>query len=171
MYCPNCGDLNLPGAEACKNCQQSLTSLDSSQPLDRLEQSLANDPVSRLMLSGLLVTVPLEAKLGWVISAMIDHDVGAVLLVNADGTLAGILTERDFLTKVAGQPGLTELPAKDFMTPNPETVSPTDTVAFALGKMNLRGYRHLPVINDGKPVGMLSVRDVLKYVTGLCWES
>src|SRR4051794_3856028 len=98
MYCPNCGELNLPGAEACRNCQQSLTSLDSAAPHDRVEQALANDPVSVLP-PGPPVTVPVDARLGRVMTTMMEHGVGAVLVVNADGTLAGILTERDFLIK------------------------------------------------------------------------
>ena len=95
---------------------------------------------------------------------------GAVLVVDDAGSLVGIVTERDFLTRIADQPGLADLPVRDFMTPNPETVLKTDTVAMALGKMNVRGYRHLPVVEGNKPVGMISVRDILRYMTGLFRE-
>jgi len=56
------------------------------------------------------------------------------------------------------------------MTPNPETVTSGDTLAFALGKMDAGGYRHLPVVAGGKPVGVISVRDVLRHVTDVCPE-
>jgi CBS domain-containing protein len=51
------------------------------------------------------------------------------------------------------------------MTRDPETVTPADTLAFALGKMDAGGYRHLPVVAGGRPVGVVSVRDVLRHVT------
>ena len=54
------------------------------------------------------------------------------------------------------------------MTPNPETVRPTDTLAFVLHKMDGGGYRHLPVLKDGQPLGMISVRDMLRHITRLC---
>jgi CBS domain-containing protein len=54
------------------------------------------------------------------------------------------------------------------MTPNPETVSSGDTLAFALHKMDGGGYRHLPVISGGRPTGVISVRDLLRHFTRLC---
>jgi CBS domain-containing protein len=56
----------------------------------------------------------------------------------------------------------------EFMTPDPETVRATDTLAFALHKMDCGGYRHLPVVEGGQPLGMISVRDMLRHVTRLC---
>jgi CBS domain-containing protein len=78
------------------------------------------------------------------------------------------LTERDFLTKVAGSAGFGRQPVADYMTHHPETVGPTDSLAFALGKMAGGGYRHLPVVRDGQPVGVISVRDILRHVVWLC---
>jgi CBS domain-containing protein len=93
-----------------------------------------------------------------------------VVVVSASGALTGILTERDFLMKVAGQPHYALLPVRDFMTREPETVSLADTLAFALGKMDAGGYRHLPVVEDELPIGVISVRDILRHVTKLCQE-
>jgi CBS domain-containing protein len=53
------------------------------------------------------------------------------------------------------------------MTASPETVSPNDLLAVALGKMDSGGYRHLPVVAEGRPVGVISVRDVLRHLTAL----
>jgi CBS domain-containing protein len=75
------------------------------------------------------------------------------------------LTERDFLAKVVGEVGYESLPVSRFMTALPETVAPTDLLAFALSKMDSGGYRHLPVVVEGKPVGVISVRDVLRHLT------
>ena len=103
---------------------------------------------------------------------MMEPGVGAMLVVDEAGKLAGILTERDLLTKVAGfHPEFADLPVQRFMTADPEAVSVTDSLAFALHKMDIGGYRHLPVVKDGKPVGVISVRDMLKHVTRLCKDN
>ena len=116
------------------------------------------------------VTVPVAAPLADAMARMIDLSVGAVLVTDGAGKLVGILTERDFLLKVAGQSGFEALPVARFMTPDPETVTPADTLAFALGKMDAGGYRHLPVVENGRPVGVISVRDILRHITGLCHD-
>jgi CBS domain-containing protein len=128
---------------------------------------LLNDPVS-ILDPRPPVTVPASATLGTVIAKMMELRVGAILVTAADGVLVGILTERDFLAKVAGVPGYDRLPVTDFMTACPEVVTPTDLLAVALGKMDVGGYRHLPVVSGGKPVGVISVRDVLRHLTALC---
>ena len=63
-----------------------------------------------------------------------------------------------------------ELPIGRFMTQRPETVTTTDTLNFVLHKMDGGGYRHVPVLEAGRPVSMLSVRDMLKHLTRLCRE-
>jgi len=100
---------------------------------------------------------------------MLDHDIGALLVAGDDGKLLGIFSERDLLTKVAGlHEGYAEQPVQQFMTRNPETVTASDTLAFALHKMDVGGYRHLPVLKEGLPVGVVSVRDMLRHITRLC---
>ena len=104
------------------------------------------------------------------IRVMGENNVGSVLVMEGD-LMVGILTERDFLTKVAGQPGFENRPVGEFMTTKPETVSPLDPLAFAMQKMDTGGYRHLPVVGENDcPVGVISVRDVLKHITRLCKE-
>ena len=86
---------------------------------------------------------------------------GALLVV--DGTrLIGIFTERDALIRViaAGRdPRTTRL--AEVMTPQPETLHPDDPFLKALRIMNSRGFRHLPVVEHGRPVGVVSARDAL----------
>ena len=164
MRCPACDHVNPPGADECERCQTALAGLDVPTPTGPIETSLLSDPVSVLDPRP-PVTVPVGAKLGEAMRAMIDQRVGALLVTGAAGELVGILTERDFLTKVAGEPGYEELPVTRFMTAAPETVAPTDILARALAKMDTGGYRHLPVVSGGKPVGVISVRDVLRHLT------
>ncbi len=87
------------------------------------------------------------------------------LLICEQGRLTGIFTERDLLRRImaVGQP-LT-LPLADCMTPNPVTVESKDSIASAIERMQVGGYRHLPVVNEsGKPVGILSVKRIVHYI-------
>ena len=167
MHCPTCRHLNYPGTESCGHCGQPLTPFDAIEPHDRIEQSLMTAPVS-LLNPRPPVTLPLDAPLSLAMRTMAAEGVGAILVVGGRGSLAGILTERDFLTKIAGRSYYAALPVRDFMTPEPVTVAPSDSVAFALGRMDAGGYRHLPVVDADRPVGVISVRDILRFVTGLC---
>lgn len=171
MYCPACDySKNPPGVEECRNCGLPLARLDGPVPNGPIEISLTRDPVWVLDPRP-PITVGADALLGAAMRQMIDGRAGAVLVTGPGGELMGILTERDFLTKVAGAPGFEERPVREFMTHAPETVAPTDTLAFALGKMDAGGYRHLPVVEGGRPVGVISVRDILRHVTEICPES
>ncbi len=170
MYCPTCNHLNVPGAEECEKCQTDLSALDRPTPHDKVEASLMTEPVSCLGPKP-PVTILETATIAEAMQTMIDRSVGALLVINDGKQLVGILTERDFLTKVAGQPSFEQKPVGEFMTAKPETVSPLDPLAFAMQKMDTGGYRHLPVVGENdRPVGVISMRDVLKHITRLCKE-
>lgn len=170
MICPTCGWDNVPGSEECQNCQQDLTPLDRPEARDRVERSLMYDPVS-LLQPRPPVTVPLTATVGQALALMLEHNLGAVLVVDEAGKLRGIFSERDLLKKIAGlYESYTDLPIARFMTPDPETVQLHDTLNFALHKMDIGGYRHLPVVVGDRPVGVISVRDMLRHITRLCLE-
>ncbi len=170
MICPTCGHDNLPGNEDCANCQQDLTPLDRPQAQNRVERSLMGDPVSALRPKP-PVTVTPTTTIRQAIETMLAHNLGALLVVQDGGELVGILSERDLLTKVAVLPDpYADLHVEDYMTSSPETVAASDTLAFALNKMDVGGYRHLPVVAEGKPAGVISVRDMLRHITRLCRE-
>jgi CBS domain-containing protein len=168
MICPHCGHDNFPGSEECSHCSMDLTQLDRPTAYNRIERSLMEDSVIVLRPKS-PVTVRPATPVGITIQLLLDNDIGALLVVHEDGKLAGIFSERDLLTRVAGLfDSYAELPIHKFMTPNPETVTADDTLAFALHKMDVGGYRHLPVLHDGLPVGVISVRDMLRHITRLC---
>lgn len=169
MICPRCGCDNVPGTDTCARCQLDLAPLDAPCATDRVQTSLTEDPVGRLRPAA-PVTVPATATLGEAMAVMVEHHVGSVLAIDAAGRLVGILSERDLLMRVAGlyPESYRELPVSGFMTPEPVTVRADDSLARALHKMDLGGYRHLPVVHDGKPVGVVSVRDLMRHITRLC---
>jgi CBS domain-containing protein len=96
---------------------------------------------------------------------MREHHVGCVLVVDGD-RLAGILTERDLLLKMENI-GLDE-PVARLMTPDPETLQLDDPIVWALNRMSVGGYRHVPLVDpDGRPVGILSVKDIVHSIVAL----
>lgn len=168
MICPNCGHDNLPGAEECGGCLQDLTQLDRPVAHDRTERSLMEDPLTVLHPRRPILIRP-TATVREAVQVMLDHDIGALLVVEGQHLL-GIVSERDFLTRAALIDNYADLPVSQFMTAKLESVTVNDTLAFALHKMDLGGYRHLPVLRDGKPVGMISVRDLLHHIVRLCHD-
>jgi CBS domain-containing protein len=92
---------------------------------------------------------------------MKEGKVGAVLVVE-EGRLVGIFTERDALFRVIApglDPAKTEL--RGVMTRDPTTVAPDETFGYALLLMHEKGFRHTPVVENGRPVGVVSARHAL----------
>ncbi len=92
---------------------------------------------------------------------MVDKNIGAVCVLR-DGELVGVFSERDLMKRVvaAGRgPGSTEV--AEVMTPRPRTVSPDETFENCLFIMREHGFRHLPVVEEGKVYGLVSLRDLL----------
>lgn len=170
MICPNCGHDNLPGSEACSRCLQDLTQLDRPMAQNRVERSLMEDPVHALQPRAPVIILP-SATVRRAVEVMLKENLGALLVVDEDGKLVGILSERDLLTKVAGlATSYDALTVREVMTPKPETVTAEDKLAFAVHKMDVGGYRHVPVVEEGRPTGVLSARDLLRHIVRLCKE-
>ena len=92
--------------------------------------------------------------------------VGCVLVVEQD-KLVGIFTERDVLLRLgADAAAYGDRPVSEFMTANPQTLEANARIAFAVQRMDIGGFRHVPVVtSDGAPLGVISVRDILDYLT------
>ena len=92
---------------------------------------------------------------------MAEHDISAVVVVDENALLIGIVSERDMARRiVAADLKPQETPLGDIMTRDVDTVSPKDTPFYALKLMLDGRYRHLPVVDDGRVVGMVSIRDL-----------
>jgi len=96
---------------------------------------------------------------------MAEHNVGALLVFNADGGVAGILSERDFARKleVVGR-AARETPVREIMTEKVLYVESSQSLEECMAVMSERGVRHLPVFENGKLLGLLSIRDVLREI-------
>lgn len=103
---------------------------------------------------------------------MTSANIAAVVIVDRDGKLSGIITERDLTRRIVAK-GLDpkETPIAAVMTENPDTLSPDDSAGDALELMQSRHFRHLPVVDGDKCVGMVSIRDLYKAAKSTLEES
>ena len=163
MLCPACGSDNLPGADRCDDCMQPLAKLDVPRPTIGFQQRLMEDSVSHLNPAP-PIGLPGSAPVSEAIQTMKEHRVGCVLVLE-ENKLAGILTERDLLYKVAGNDRpLNEIRIRDVMTARPVTLSLDDSIRFAIYQMSVGGFRHIPILESNQPVGIISIKDVLRYL-------
>jgi CBS domain-containing protein len=109
-----------------------------------------------------VLTVAPEDTLGEAAQKMVDRDVGSAV-VSDYGRLIGILTERDVLRAVADRVHSSEARVRDWMTENPVTASADMTAADAARTMLDNGFRHLPIVEDERAVGIVSIRDVARW--------
>ena len=120
-------------------------------------------PVARNHMSTELLTVEPTLPITEVAKRMVAKDVGAVLVFD-EGALCGILTERDVLRAVADGIDEASTLVRDRMTANPETLDADDTTEHAAVLMIHGGFRHMPLVEDERVVGMLSIRDLMRVV-------
>jgi CBS domain-containing protein len=165
MFCPYCDSENIEGADVCEACGESLANLDQPMPSSALEWSLLNDCVDTLTNIPPLTVSP-DAPLQRVLRLLDQYSLGCVLVVD-DGRLVGIFTERDALLRVGEHAAeWSDEPISRFMTDRVETLDEDAKIAFAVHRMDLGGFRHVPIVTDaGQPTGVISVRDILRYLT------
>ena len=114
------------------------------------------------IMSRQLLTVDAATPLKKAAEQMHERNVGAALVLTNE-RLSGILTERDILRAVAaGTVEGTNVAA--WMTRDPETVDSSEPTGRAAAIMIHGGFRHLPVVDEGKPVGIVSIRDLMRVV-------
>ncbi len=163
MKCPFCGYQNIQGVDECDKCGEDLTAFDRSPRVkDRLEKSIAKNTLADLLTSEPAVVSPNTP-----IKIAIEHlaQENRSVLVVSEEKLVGIVTERDILFKVIHKiKDLEKTPVSLVMTPNPESLQSTDKIAYALNKMAIGGFRHIPIIDHGKKIRVVSVRDILAFL-------
>ncbi len=162
--CPFCGHRNIEGADVCDDCQEPLEFLTRPTAHNDLERSVLNARVFMLAPRVPIVVSP-TTSVEEVLDLLVSHSIGCVVVVDND-EIVGIFSERDAVSRLGADVMVQEdRPISEFMTPMVETIDREAKLAFALQKMDVGGYRHLPVTSDGRICGVISIRDVLDYVT------
>ncbi len=113
---------------------------------------------------GGIISIGRDASLSEAVQVLAEKRIGALVVTEADGSLCGILSERDIVRKLAATPGQT-LPQKveDNMTKDVKTCAPGDTMVSVLRVMTEGRFRHMPIVDGGQLKGMLTIGDVIQF--------
>ena len=164
MICPYCEHDNLFGADNCEGCGQGLSALDQPTAQTALEETIMEAPLERLHPKPPVMVAP-ETTIAETIATLREQGIGCVL-VGEPAKLVGIFSERDVLLRIAHRFNqVATRPIAEFMTTDPVTLEADAPIAFALNKMSSGDYRHVPVTRGGHVVGVLSLRDVLRFLS------
>jgi CBS domain-containing protein len=120
--------------------------------------------VGEMMVTDVLSVAP-EDTIGEAAQKMVDRGVGAAVVLDY-GRLIGIFTERDLMRAVADRVHSSEARIREWMTAEPITITADTPAEEAAQTMLDNGFRHLPVVEGERPVGILSIRDVARLITG-----
>jgi CBS domain-containing protein len=163
MRCPHCGFENLIGSDICDNCGADLAGRDTPETATSYRGPLLGEHLDTLEMDAPEV-IDASADAAEAVRRMHDNGTDCVLVVNG-GRLVGIFTDRDAVLKVAGRP-LEARPIAELMTRDPVVLRHDDTVAVAINKMAVGGFRHIPIVENGRPIGLVSARDVFRHLAG-----
>lgn len=161
MICPVCRFGNFPGDDTCANCGADLWGVDTPQAVTTFRGKLLGMHLDELG-APLPHLMDMKTRVDEAIERM-QRDAIDCLLVTDRGALVGIFTDRDAILKAAGRP-TANLMLADVMTPDPVILRSGDPVAVAIHKMAVGGFRHVPIVKGGQPVGVVSARDVFRHL-------
>lgn len=112
---------------------------------------------------GGVATVPPERPILEVVAELRKRRIGAVVVTDAQQSMIGILSERDIVHALADQgQDLTHLTARDLMTAKVESCTPDHDVNFVMRQMTDGNFRHVPVLENGRLTGIISIGDVVR---------
>ena len=141
MLCPVCRHDNLQGEDNCENCGADLRTADIPEQAVSFHGRLLGEHLDDLGV-GTPTIISADAALGAAITRMHEVPTDCLLVTDSD-RLVGIFTERDAVLKVAGVK-LDAFDVRDFMTRDP--------------------VRHIPIVEDGRPIGVVAARDVFRHI-------
>lgn len=161
MLCPTCRLDNFEGDENCSNCGADLVGSDTPESPFEYRDTVLGEHLEGLGI-GAFQTVEPGAGVADAIRQM--HRMGTdCLLVVHGGRLVGIFTDRDALAKATDK-RLALYTVGDFMTPDPVVLRRDDTLAVAIHKMAVGEFRHIPIVDDGKPIGVVAAADLFRHL-------
>lgn len=110
-----------------------------------------------------LVTISPEEDIATAVAMLAENNIGALLVVDESGRLVGILSERDVVRQAAADPQqIFEIPVSQVMTREVIVALPSDDLMSVAHTMTEKRFRHLPIVQDDKLLGVISIGDVLK---------
>lgn len=160
MKCPDCGLDNIPGADDCAGCSASL--VNTSAPKRGMERRIFEGTLEDLSPKKAAQVSPQDSLLK-AVDAMRSAKIGCVLAVE-NGRCVGILSERELILKTPETQDLARTPVKDLMHPDPACLREGDEVAVVFHRMAFSGHLHVPVLFKDGSYGMVSARDLLRYL-------
>jgi CBS domain-containing protein len=134
---------------------------------------LLRTPISEVAGRRPAVTVPPDAPVERALALMRGKKVSGVVVVERQRTrrVVGVFTERDLVNRALPVRGWAKAPVRRFMTPAPETLRRKDPVAYALNKMSVGAFRHVPLVDEaGRAAGMITAGDLIEFLVELCPE-
>jgi CBS domain-containing protein len=161
VICPVCQFGNFPGDDTCANCGADLWNTDTPQPVTTFRGSLLGMHLDALGAAPPEIidsATPVDDAI-----VRMQRDGIDCLLVTSSGMLVGIFTDRDAILKVAGRPASSRT-VGELMTHDPVVLRSGDPVAVAIHKMAVGGFRHVPIVDRGQPIGVVSARDVFRHL-------
>jgi signal-transduction protein with cAMP-binding, CBS, and nucleotidyltransferase domain len=161
MRCPTCGFENLLGSDVCDNCGSDLAGHDTPQSPTTFRGQLLGEHLDALGIAS-PETIESNADVNEAIGRMHDKGIDCVLVTEGD-RLVGIFTDRDAVLKVAGLERQAR-PIATLMTRDPVVLRHDETIAVAINKMAVGGFRHIPIVEDGRPTGVVTARDVFRHL-------
>jgi CBS domain-containing protein len=161
MFCPVCHFGNFPGDDSCANCGADLWNADTPQPATSFRGRLLGMHLDELGAPAPQV-IDAGTDVDEAIARMQAESIDC-LLVTENDALVGVFTDRDAILKVAGE-GAGGRTVGDLMTRDPVVLRRSDAVAVAIHKMAVGGFRHVPIVDGGVPIGVVSARDVFRHL-------
>lgn len=161
MLCPVCQFDNLEGEDSCDYCGADLRTVDIPQPAASFEGRLLGEQLDALGIRPPTEVAP-ELPAAEAIRQMREAPTDCLLVIDG-GRLVGIFTERDAVLKLAGRP-LAGITTGQVMTADPVVLRHDDTIAAAINKMAVGGFRHIPIVEDGVPLGVIAAPDVFRHL-------
>ena len=163
LLCPDCGAENIDGVDTCESCGQPLTMLNKPhRPPSPVGEGMLRDPIEKLDPKQ-PIAVSCETPLQDTLQIMLEKKIGAILVTDQE-KLVGIFSERDAVNRAGVEfSALRSEPIATFMTPSPGTLEVNNKIIFAVRKMAIGGDRHVPIVEGDRPVGVISIRDILRY--------
>ena len=166
INCSLCDEPNIEGDDFCRACGHALSDTHLYEAKNPVERGLLRDRIS-----GLTPKTPIVARssdtVGEVLSMMVQRGLGCMFILDNQGSLVGVFSERDALLRIdAADHNAYDQPISSVMTPSPEGLDVSSKISFAVQRMDLGSYRHVPIMGENKKLdGVISVRDILGYLS------